>query len=58
MYLYANRIKEENPEASLASSAVCHAIRGKEAMKQHRIPEKSRKSVKRNTKNTVCSAQF
>lgn len=57
MYLNANR-KEENPEASLASLVVCHAIRGKAAMKQHRIPEKSRKSVKRNTKNTVCSAQF
>lgn len=58
MYLNAKRIKEDNPEGSLASLVVCHAMKGKEALKQHRIPEKSRQSVNWDTKNTPCSAQF
>lgn len=53
MYLKANRIKEENPEGSL-TSVMCHAIKGKEAMKQYVTPEKSRQSVKWNTKNMFC----
>lgn len=58
MQLNAKRIKEENPEGSLRSSVMCHAIKGKEAMKKQRIPEKSRQSVKKNRENTICSAQF
>lgn len=53
-----SRIKEENPEGSLRSSVMCHATKGKEAMKKQRIPEKGKQSVKKNKENTICSAQF
>lgn len=56
MYLKANR-KKENPEGSLTSSVMCHDIKGKEAMRWHRIPKKNRQSAQWNTKNTICSAQ-
>lgn len=53
MSLNANRIREENPEGSVTPSVMCRTIKGKEAMKQHRIPGKSRQTEMEHKEHNV-----